>query len=321
MRSYSGGFAPLIAPAIFALAACSGGGSGVPNSAVPGIAGASGVAGAASGAVVAARGWMSPTAKQHGTKIYVADLVRNVVRIYGPSGGNEIGEITTGIDGPYGMWVAPGGSLYVSNVSSGTVTVYPDGDDTPSATLSGATNVIGVAVSKSGDVYAAAFGSNAVYYYAKGATSPTRTATLPGPEGFGIDAKQNVYAAYNNGGYSGRVEKYSRGLLNGEDLGISEGMASDAKIDKSGNLLLGDQSNHVINIFPAGATQPASSIANPSGIPFKFALNKKQTLLYVASLSQGTVNVYSYPKGVLQKTTFNGLLTVSSVAVSPPATY
>src|SRR5580698_4788124 len=219
------------------------------------------------------------------------------------------------------MWVAPGGSLYVSNVTSGTVTVYPDGDDTPSATLGGATNVIGVAVSKSGDVYAAGFGSNAVYYYAKGATSPTRTVTLPGPEGFGIDAKQNVYAAYNNGGTSGRVERYSRGLVNGEDLGISEGMASDAKIDKSGNLLLGDQSNHVINIFPAGATQPTSSIANPSGIPFKFALNKKQTFLYVASLSQGTVNVYSYPKGVLQKTTFNGLLTVSSVAVSPPAPY
>ncbi len=321
MRFCSRGLAPVIVPAVLALAACGGAGSGVPNSAAPGIAGASGVAGPASGAVVEARGWMSPEAKKHGTKIYVADLVRNVVRIYGPGGGNEIGEITTGIDGPYGMWVAPGGSLYVSNVTSGTVTVYPDGASSPSATLGGATNVIGVAVSKSGDVYAAGFGSNAVYYYAKGATSPTRTVTLPGPEGFGIDAKQNVYAAYNNGGYSGRVQKYSRGLVNGQDLGISEGMAGDAKIDTSGNLLLGDQSNHVINIFPAGATQPTSSIANPNGIPFKFALNKKETLLYVASLSQGTVNVYSYPKGVLQTTTFNGLLTVSSVAVSPPAMY
>jgi hypothetical protein len=262
---------------------------------------------------------MSPTAKQHGAKVYVADLVRNVVRIYSPSGGNEIGEITDGIDGPYGMWVVPGGSLYVSNVTSGTVTVYPDGENSPSETLGGATDVIGVAVSKSGDVYAA--GSNAVYYYGKGATSPTRTVALPEPEGFGIDAKQNVYAAYNNGGYAGRVEKYSRGLVSGHDLGISEGMASDAKIDKSGNLLLGDQSNHVINIFPAGATQPSSSIANPNGIPFKFALNKKETLLYVASISQGTVNVYSYPTGALQKTTFNGLLTVSSVAVSPAAPY
>jgi len=307
--------APALAPAIFVLSACSGGGSGVPGSAaVPSVASA------ASEVAGPAHGWMSPAAKQHGTKIYVADLVRNVVRIYGPGGGNEIGAISSGIDGPYGMWVTPGGTLYVSNVTSGTVTEYPDGASSPSATLSGATDVIGVAVSKSGDVYAAST-SNAAYYYAKGATSPTRTVTLPEPEGFGIDAKQNVYAAYNNGGYTGRVEKFSRGLLNGQDLGISEGMASDAKIDKSGNLLLGDQSNHVINIFPAGATQPLSSIANPNGIPFKFALNKKESLLYVASLSQGTVNVYSYPKGVLQKTTFNGLLTVSSVAVSPPAPY
>jgi hypothetical protein len=313
MRSYNRGYAAAIVPAVFVLAACGGAGSGVPNT-------GPGVAGAAPG-VTAARGWMSSEAKKHGAKVYVADLVRNVVRIYDTSGGNEIGEITSGIDGPYGMWVAPGGSLYVSNVTSATVTVYLDGQDSPSATLTGATNVIGVAVSKSGEVYAAGFGSNAVYYYAKGATSPTRTETLPGPEGFGIDAKQNVYVAYNNGGYSGRVERYSPGLLNGEDLGISEGMAADAKIDKRGNLLLGDQSNHVINIFPAGATQPSSSIANPSGIPFKFALDKKEKLLYVASLSQGTVNVYSYPKGVLQKTTFNGLLTVSSVAVSPPAPY
>ncbi len=144
-----------------------------------------------SSAAAPSRGWMSPTAKQHGAKVYVADLVRNVVRIYGPGGGNEIGEITNGIDGPYGMWVVPGGSLYVSNVTSGTVTVYPDGENSPSQTLGGATDVIGVAVSKSGDVYAA--GSNAVYYYGKGATSPTRTVSLPEPEGFGIDAKQNVY--------------------------------------------------------------------------------------------------------------------------------
>jgi hypothetical protein len=197
---------------------------------------------------------MSSEAKKRGVKVYVADLVCNVVRIYGVGGGNEIGEITNGIDGPYGMWVSRNGSLYVSNVSSGTITVYPDGQNSPSATLTGAVNVIGVAVSKSGDVYAAAFGSNALYYYKKGAMSPTRTATLPGPEGFGIDAKQNVYAAYNNGGYSGRVEKYSPGLVHGADLGISEGMAADVKIDETGNLLLGDQSNHVIDIFPAGAT-------------------------------------------------------------------
>jgi hypothetical protein len=293
---------------VFGLAACSGGSPSAtaPSPVLP-------------QAASPARGWMSPSAKAHGTKIYVADLVRNVIRIYGPDGGNEIGEITSGIDGPYGMWVTSNGSLYVSNVTSGEVTVYPDGQNSPSQTLSGATNVIGVAVSKQGDVYAAGFSSNAIYYYAKGASSPTRTVTLPGPEGFGIDAKQNVYAAYNNGGYSGRVERYARGAVDGHDLGISEGMASDAKIDKSGNLLLGDQSNHVINIFPPGATQPSASIADPGGIPFKFALNKKESLLYVASVSQGTVNVYSYPQGKLQTTTFNGLLTVSAVAISPPA--
>jgi hypothetical protein len=82
--------------------------------------------------------------------------------------------------------------------------------------------------------------------------------------------------------------------------------------------LLGDQANRVVNIFPPGTTQPSGSIADPSGIPFKFALDKKESLLYVASISQGTVNVYSYPQGKLQKTTFNGLLTVSAVAVSPP---
>jgi hypothetical protein len=307
MRFYRSGLAFSL-PCVFALAACSAANSSAPTtlSAIP-------------PAASPARGWMSPAAKAHGTKIYVADLVRNVVRIYGAAGGNEIGEITSGIDGPYGMWVTPNGDLYVSNVTSGQITIYPDGQDSPSRTLSGATNVIGVAVSKQGDVYGAGFSSNAVYYYAKGATSPTRTVTLPGPEGFGIDAKQNIYAAYNNGGYNGRVERYARGAINGHDLGISEGMASDAKVDKSGNLLLGDQANHVIDIFPPGSTHPSGSIADPGGIPFKFALDKKQSLLYVASLSQGTVNVYSYPQGKLQKTAFNGLLTVSAVAVSPPA--
>ncbi|HEY1428915.1 MAG TPA: hypothetical protein VGF18_05040 [Candidatus Tumulicola sp.] len=271
-------------------------------------------------ALAPARGWMSPEAKKHGAKVYIADLVRNVVRIYTTSGGNEIGEITAGIDGPYGMWVTPSGTLYVSNAVSGTITAYLDGQNSPSTTLGGATNIIGVAVSKQGVVYGAGFSSNAVYVYAKGATSPTKTLALAGPEGFGIDAKQNVFAAYNDG-YTGHVEEYSPNGLGGKDLGISSGMAADAKIDKSGNLLLGDQSNHVIHIFPPDASQPSGSIADPTNIPFKFAFNKRETLLYVASIPQGTVNVYSYPSGVQKKTVFNGLLTVSAVAVSPPAPY
>jgi hypothetical protein len=112
MRSYNRNYAAAILPSVLALAACSGVGSGVPNAPAS-------VAGAATGipahpeASTAARGWMSSEAKKRGVKVYVADLVRNVVRIYGVGGGNEIGEITNGIDGPYGMWVSRNGSLYV----------------------------------------------------------------------------------------------------------------------------------------------------------------------------------------------------------------
>src|ERR1700722_13059127 len=83
-------------------------------------------------------GWMAKDANPKHAWIYVSGTNTNNVLIYDLAkfGTPQIGEITTGINGPRGLFLDPAGTLYVANIGSGTVTIYPAGATTPSLTLS-----------------------------------------------------------------------------------------------------------------------------------------------------------------------------------------
>ena len=102
------------------------------------------------------KSWMSRKANHDHAWLYVSDTANSVVYIYelAKTGASLIGEITDGLNGPFGLTVDKSGNLYVANQNTpGNVLIYPPGKTSPSLTLSeGLTTPQGVAVDASGNV-------------------------------------------------------------------------------------------------------------------------------------------------------------------------
>lgn len=78
--------------------------------------------------------------RSHGL-LYVTDNYPNAINIFPLKGPNQkqIGTITDGVNGPWGLSVDSNKSLYVANQYSGNVTVYAYGTTIPSMVYSGMT--------------------------------------------------------------------------------------------------------------------------------------------------------------------------------------
>jgi hypothetical protein len=140
------------------------------------------------------------TAKSH-PWLYVAGLLGKTIAIYdlAKAGTPEIGSITQGISGPYGIAVDGAGTLYVANENAGNVTIYPAGAIAPSLTLAqGLTTPFGVAVDTNGDVYVTnpSPGAPDIVVYPAGKTAPSRTisnSSITEPNQLAFDPARNLY--------------------------------------------------------------------------------------------------------------------------------
>ncbi|HVR47298.1 MAG TPA: hypothetical protein VMT95_11785 [Candidatus Binatia bacterium] len=306
----------LIALAAAALAGCAGGSGSQSSPASP----------AALPALSAARyGWLSPATLTQ-KLVYVSDNTANAIEIY-PAGKNNpspIGQITDGISAPLGNFVDEKGTLYVANHGNSTVTEYPAGSTTPSVTLS--TNIngpISVAADSAGDVAVGEFAQQEILEFPAGSSSPSVTITLlTYPEGLAFDKLRHLYAAWNeNSPFVGHVSKCARMRAVCVDQGIAEGQSAGLTIDLAGDLVLGDQTNHVINVYPPHATKPSRTISVPGGDPVKFALDKREKKLYVADYLNDQVEIYDYATGTQFGTISSGLQSAWGVSLSPAAKY
>jgi hypothetical protein len=158
--------------------------------------------------------------------------------------------ITSGLDFPQQGVVDANGTLYVSNLANGTVTAYPQGATSPSATIAlTGTLVNGVAVDASGTLYVSDQSSDAIYRYPAGSSSGTAIITgVPSLQRIAIDASGNLYALEETMG----VAVYSNGVNTGV---ISSSDAWDLAADASGDVYVLDTSGH-INVFSPGASSP-----------------------------------------------------------------
>jgi sugar lactone lactonase YvrE len=102
----------------------------------------------------------------------------------------------TGLHGPIGIVVDPGGKIYVANLDDNTVTTYaPDGTPT-TPTITGVMNPMGLALDGAGKIYVADFVDNAITAYTSDGVKSTPALTgLNGPGAFAADAKGNIYVA------------------------------------------------------------------------------------------------------------------------------
>ncbi|HEY2475642.1 MAG TPA: hypothetical protein VGI19_12705 [Candidatus Cybelea sp.] len=262
---------------------------------------------------VITHGWMSPDAKKKKSLIYWGDYNNSTITIYSAKGtnGKELGQITTGLSNPERLFVDKQGSVYATNIGTGTITAYKRGKTSPFLTISNGVNrPTGLTVDGAGNVYCANVGNNTITVYPKGSTSPSETLSASTPEYLATDAKDNLYASVANG-----IEEWGPGSSNGTMLGLPAG-ANGIEVDKSGNFIgiYGAQ----IEYFPAGSNQPSMEIP-VNGSPYALSLsgNEKQLYVSVESGSPFIIQNVAYPKGTTLSTKLSNNGGQWPFAVSP----
>ncbi|MFY9718939.1 MAG: hypothetical protein WAK16_04780 [Candidatus Cybelea sp.] len=250
-------------------------------------------------------GWLSPEAKTPGKPvIYVADYDNNEVLIYRAYGKlhSPIGMISSGVGGPYGLWVDRHRTLYVANRSNHTVTVYPAGSKSPSVTYSrDLGDPLYPIVDRDGDLFVgngdAGSGGGTVVEYPAGSTIPYQVLGTPGSEadGMDFDQKGNLYVAYRSD-LSGSIDEFAPGSTRGQLLGMTLNQPQGVVVDKKGNILAVETGNtDRIDLFAPGARGSSIEVPMPNGdTPTQLAISRKENRLFVTGYS-GTVYVTHYP--------------------------
>lgn len=267
----------------------------------------------------ARRGWIVPNKKNQ--LLYVSNEESSEIDVFSIPSDKLTGQITDGISQPEGIATDKNGNLYVADLGSDTVTVYPHGSTSPSQTLTESDGPDDVAVTEDGHVLAGDI-DGGVDVYAPGASSPSSRLTNPdigSVDGVGVDRHDNVYAAGENDSGGPVVVEFANMSGSGKNLNLTGLLGpTGALVDKKGNLVISDYELPGINIYPPGSTSPSATIAN-SEDPDRSALNKKENLIYVPEAFNGSVNIYKYPSGTLLTTiSLSGSSNfVSGTALSP----
>lgn len=258
--------------------------------------------------------------------LYVADQFNQRIAIFAQGGGGNpapIGQITSGIAGPDGLFVDKLGTLYVCNFGAGTVTEYPAGHTSPNKTLTGTIGPKYVTAGNDGTVYVSDFasGSNGkVYEYAGGSTTPTTTIPIaPYPAGLALDAHNRLYVAYANSTNTDlEVLRFAPGKTKGKNLGIHQkyGNPGGMTIDNHQDLVIADQAVAKVDIFPPGATVPSKQIGG-FNLAYQIALNRADTRLWVSDPFGPSVQEVTYPAGTPVQSRSNSLSGAFGVATSP----
>ena len=307
--------------AAFTLAACAGGGLPAPGS--------------MQSATQSEQRQMSlQTASAAGEQLFVSAANRP-----GPGGGifneidvyqvtppyNLVRKIRAGVSGPNGMAVNAAGDLFVANVDNDTVEEFGPHTDTPIRVITTSFhNPLTLAVGSNGTLYAVNYlqigHGSSIFEFRPGNTIPAVTIHLPGGfEGLALDDHNNLYAGYNTVTGVGRILRFAPGSAVGKELGIKLRFAGGVAIDNRGNLLACDQTGHVIDVFAPGQTTPMKQISQGLTSPYQMTFSPDFTRLFVADNVSHTVNVYSYPDGMLVNQ-IQRANAASGVAVDPPAT-
>jgi hypothetical protein len=267
-----------------------------------------------------AQGWFSPD-RHHRvrTKIYWGNYDTNSITIYSSSG-KQLGQITNGLFNPERLFVDTSGTVYATNIgyngsSKYSITGYRAGQTTPFLITNGVNRPTGLTVDAAGTVYCANVGNDTITVYPKGQTSPSLTINVASsPEYLATDSNDNLYAQVGT-----EVEEFAPGSSTGKNLNLNVGSPGALEVDKSGNIIVLDDSSDTIDYIPAGQTNPSKKIS-VTGFPFGLALSKDNKTLYVSvetSAGPFVVQDIPYPNG----TSLSNKLTTSAgdwpVSVSP----
>jgi hypothetical protein len=194
------------------------------------------------------------------------------------------------------------GNLYVTDEVNSVVDEYAKSHTSPTFQYSTLVRgPIGVATDSNDDVYVANYDEGITEYNQKQNVA-IHTCTIPGYSvGVAVGKGGRIFVTFN--GFSsgnGGIVEFAHGLSDCKEVTLKASLkgpyTGKLQVDQHGNLIVADQESSAVDVI----APPYSSITRKiSGFPLPFgvALNKTDTLLYVAC-DRG-VRVVSYPKGTL----------------------
>jgi hypothetical protein len=251
-----------------------------------------------------------------GADLFVSDAEKNAVDLLANKHWTYVTDITDGIGGPDGNWIA-GGEFYVANYEDVSITEYNSATSVKYTYSSGMIDPIDVTADKHGNVYEADYNypgdlAGFVNEYAQQSNNVTNTCgTEGGVEGVAVDKHGNVFADYNETSGSGAIVEFKGGLAKcaGTVLPISLEFAGGMALDEHGNLLVCDQNAKTVDIIKPPYNSVSGTLGSGFSDPFHVTINKKNTQAYVADYATGEVYVLSYPSGKTISTlgTANGI--------------
>lgn len=316
------------------VAACSNGGSSMPQSIVPNHSGSQSVVRTHEPTGVAPRflGLLrfnvqrprpNPNVTTPPTRMAVTDFGTGATEILGPGPGYAYKRsITTGMNGPDGDWMDSGGRLYVAQFGGVNIVEYFAHGSVPIFTYT--TNLIDpidVTTDELNNVYAADYddsaGSGFVIEFPQMSNTPSYQCPVNGnAEGVAVGETGQVFVTYNDPSSGlGRIEEFPHGLAgcHGKVLAPTIGFAGGIQVANNRALIVNDQTAPSVDTIPAPYTAITSSI-NPGYIDsFHVALSKTNGLMFVADAGSGTVWVQTYPGGTVL-TQLNGSQNISDAA-------
>jgi hypothetical protein len=269
-------------------------------------------------------GWLSAAAKAGSHVIYSGSYNDSTITIYPSKGINPppIGTISTGLTNPERPFVDKNLKLYASDEGSPTsIVVYKPGKTSPSLSITdGVDYPTGVTVGADGTVYSANTGNETVTEYPKGKTAPSLTISLASelPENLAVDGSNNLYIQYLGGTLGSGVIEVPPGQTSGTDLNLVIGSASALSVDKKGNIVIIDQGDSSLDVFPPGQTSPSKTVAL-GGSAFEMSMNSAEKEVYVSN-DIGTafeIQVVDYPKLKKVKSQIDPTLGDWPLAVAP----
>jgi hypothetical protein len=215
------------------------------------------------------------------------------------------------------------GNLYVVDYVNSVVDEYNPSDSLIAQYSTGTSNPINVTTDGAGHVYVADYGGETIVEFPQGVNTPSAScSTGLANEGIAVDAKHNVFVSGNESvsGGPGLLAEFKGGLKGCKETslsGVSLSFAGGLQIDNHHDLVACDQGVGV-DIIPPPYTSISSTITGAAD-SFHVALNKKNTLIFIADLGNSDVLVDRYPSGTNVTTigAANGLDGAAGVATFP----
>jgi DNA-binding beta-propeller fold protein YncE len=235
--------------------------------------------------------------------LFIADQSNNQIDIFPLMKPNQpqAGTITSGIDGPYGLWYdRQHQSLYVANQVGNTVTVYSHGSVTPSRTYSeDLSRPLYPIVDNQGVLYVGNANNGTVVEYLPGSTHAHQVVQTAGTEadGLALDKHENLYVAYRMSGGTGSIEEFAPGSTQGTVIGMTLDQPQGVIVTDDGTVVATETgSTDRLDVFPAGSSTPSLELPMPQGsVATELAIDCRVKFLYVSGLYSGIVFGVRYP--------------------------